>query len=311
MRALRLHGPGGGPERLVWEETSTPSPGTGDALVRVRAASYTPGELQWPPSWTDRRGHERFPAIPSHEVSGVVVALGWGTTGVQVGDEVYGLTDFYRDGAAAQYVAVEARNLAPKPVTVEHAAACTIPMPGLTAWQGLFVHGRLQRGQTVLVIGAGGGVGALAVQLACSAGARVVGTGFASARDTVVGLGADVFVEAHGPDFRAVGPVDVVFDTVGGTALEDAWPLVKPAGSVVSIVEPPSPHRTQQSGARGTFFVVQPDRDALIELAGRIDAAEIRPLVGSTVALERGHELIARKERGGLSGKIALTVNGA
>src|SRR5438067_2017184 len=159
MRALRIHGRGG-PEGLSYEEAPMPEPGTGDVLVRVRAASFTPTELTWTSTWVDRLGHDRRPVIPGHEVSGVVEALGFGTARFAVGDAVYGLTDWYRDGSLAEYVAVEGRNLAPKPASLDHVRAAALPMPGLTAWQALFVHGGLSGGQTVLIHGAGGGWGA-------------------------------------------------------------------------------------------------------------------------------------------------------
>src|SRR6478672_2991473 len=196
MRALRIH-ERGGPEKLVAEEAPRPEPTIGDALIRVHAASFTPTELEWPSTWIDRAGRDRLPVIPGHEVSGVVTALGYGTTGVSVGDAVYGLTDWYRDGAAAEYVAVEARNLAPKPATLSHQEAAAIPMAGLTAVQALFDHGRLAAGQTVLVLGAGGGVGSFAVQLARAAGARVLASARGWARELVLGLGADAFVAAE------------------------------------------------------------------------------------------------------------------
>jgi D-arabinose 1-dehydrogenase-like Zn-dependent alcohol dehydrogenase len=172
MRALRIH-ERGGPKYLVEEDAAIPSPGLGDVLVRVHAASFTPTELEWPSTWIDRAGRDRRPSIPGHEVSGVVSALGYGTTGVAVGDAVYGLTDWYRDGAAAEYVAVEARNLAPKPDKLDHRVGAVLPMFALTSQQAHFDHGGLARGQAVAVLGAGGGVGTFSVQLARAAGARV------------------------------------------------------------------------------------------------------------------------------------------
>ncbi|MGA9829931.1 MAG: alcohol dehydrogenase catalytic domain-containing protein [Trebonia sp.] len=177
MRAVRSHTPEGfeGIESLVYEDAPDPQPAIGDALVEVRAASFTPTELTWPLR-TDRAGHERGPIIPAHEGSGVVVALGYGTAGLSPGDEVYGLIDGYRDGWAAEYVAIEARSLAPKPATVDFVEAAAIPQAGLTSWQALFDHGHLESGQTVVIHGAGSGVGAVGVQLARWAGAHVVGT---------------------------------------------------------------------------------------------------------------------------------------
>jgi NADPH:quinone reductase-like Zn-dependent oxidoreductase len=184
-----------GPAGLVYEPAPAPEPGTGDVLVEVHAASYTPGELEWPSTWIDRSGHDRTPIIPCHELSGVVSSVGFGATGLSVGDEVYGLADWYRDGAAAELVAVEARNLALRPRNVDHAAAATLPLAALTAWQALFRHATLDEGDTVLVLGAGGGVGNLAVQLAHNAGARVLGAGRGRDRDAILEAGASTFLD--------------------------------------------------------------------------------------------------------------------
>src|SRR3954447_7768042 len=179
------------PDRLIVEERERPEPGIGDVLIQIGAASFTPTELQWPSTWVDRSGSDRRPVVPGHEGSGTGVALGYGTTGFAVGDEVLGLTDWYRDGSLAEFVAVEARNLATKPGSLSHVDAAAFPMAALTAWQALFVHAGLGAGQTVVIHGAGGGVGTLAVQLGVSAGARVIGTGRAEARDVVLRLGAE------------------------------------------------------------------------------------------------------------------------
>src|SRR6188472_3923403 len=172
MKAARIREPEGleGIDGLSYEDAPRPQPAIGDALVEVRAASFTPTELMWPLS-TDRAGHERGWRIPAHEGSGVVVALGYGTAGVAVGDEVFGLIDGYRDGWAAEYVAIEARSLAPKPATLDFVEAASVPQAGLTSWQALFDHAHLESGQTVLIHGAGGGVGLMAVPLARWAGA--------------------------------------------------------------------------------------------------------------------------------------------
>ena len=170
MKAIRISEPVGleGIDGLVYEDAPDPQPAIGDALVKVHAAGFTPTELTWP-LFTDRAGRDRTPLIPAHEGSGVVVAVGYGTTGVAVGDEVYGLIDGYRDGWAAEYVAIEARDLAPKPPTVDFVHAAALPQAGLTSWQALFEHGQLTAGQTAVVHGAGGGVGSAAIQLAPSA----------------------------------------------------------------------------------------------------------------------------------------------
>src|SRR6516165_10946606 len=221
MKAVRIRKPEGfeGIDGLVDEDAPDPQLSIGDALVQVHAASFTPTELTWPLR-TDRAGHDRGPLIPAHEGSGVVVALGYGTAGVSVGDEVYGLIDGYRDGWAAQYVAIEARSLAPKPTTVDFIEAAAIPQAGLTSWQALFDHGHLEAGQTVVIHGAGSGVGAVGVQLARWAGAHVIGTGRASARQRTLDLGADDFVDLEHDGWEtAVGPVDLVYDIIGGDVL--------------------------------------------------------------------------------------------
>jgi NADPH:quinone reductase-like Zn-dependent oxidoreductase len=306
MEALRAQARGG-PEKLIYERVLPPSPGIGDVLLKVRAASFIPTELDWSSTWVDRAGNARPAPIPAHEVSGVVAALGYGTTGFAVGDEVYGLTDWYRDGAAAGYVAVEARNLAPKPHSLDHERAAAVPLAALTAWQALFDHGGLSAGQSVLIHGAGGGVGVFAVQLARSAGARVIATGRAWAEDLVGELGADEFVDIDHRGFEDVaGEVDVVFDLVGGEIRERSWAVVKPGGVLVSVVSPPE--EAGRPGARGVFFVVEPDRAALAELARRIDAGELRSIVGEVFPLEHGREAFEAKRRSGVPGKVVLQV---
>src|SRR3954468_18530991 len=235
MHALRAHERGEA-EGLRYEEAAEPIPGNGDVLVQVCAASFTPTEMTWPSTWVDHAGKDRRPVIPAHEVSGVVTALGYGTTGVSVGDAVYGLTDWYRDGAAAEYVAVEARNLARKPDRLDDRTAATVPMVALTAQQALFDHGCLAPGQTVVVLGAGGGVGTFAVQLARAAGARVVAVARAWATDLLRELGAEVYVDVDRAPLR---DVDLVFDLVGGEVLRRAYASIKPGAGMVSVVEAP------------------------------------------------------------------------
>jgi NADPH:quinone reductase-like Zn-dependent oxidoreductase len=304
MHALRAHGP----EDLRYEQTPDPTPGIGDVLVRVQAASFTPTELSWPSTWVDRGGRDRRPAVPGHEVSGVVTALGYGTTGVAIGDAVYGLTDWYRDGAAAEYVAVEARNLALKPAMLSHHEAAAIPMAGLTAVQALFDHGGLTAGQTVLILGAGGGVGSFAVQLARATGARVLASARAWACELVLELGADAFVDADGDDVAASArDAHVVFDLVGGQAFARVWSSLKDDALAVSVVESPAV-RADGRGPRGLFFVVEPNRTQLIELGRRIAASELRPVVGAVVPLAHGRQAFAAKQRGSSPGKIVLQV---
>ena len=292
------------PDRMSVEERSRPEPRIGDVLIQVGAASFTPTELQWPSTWVDRSGRDRRPVIPGHEVSGTVVGLGYGTTGFGVGDEVFGLTDWYRDGSLAEFVAVEARNLATKPGSLSHVDAAAFPMTALTAWQALFVHADLKAGQTVVIHGAGGGVGTLAVQLAVSAGARVIGTGRAEARDLVLHLGAEQYLDLAHDALDAVKGVDVVFDLIGGDVLHRSWPMLRPGGSIVSIVEAPDAERAD---VNCLLFVVEPNGEQLTELARRIDTERLRPVVGNVGALSDGPRLWAEKIAGGVPGKIVLT----
>jgi NADPH:quinone reductase-like Zn-dependent oxidoreductase len=308
MHALRVHEQTG-LEGLTYEDAPTPEPGTGDVLVRVHAASFTPTELTWASTWVDRLGHDRRPVIPGHEVSGTVEALGWGTTGFAVGDAVYGLTDWYRDGALAEYVAMEARNLAPKPASLDHVQAAALPMPGLTAWQALFVHGGLSEGQRVLIHGAGGGVGTVAVQLARAAGAHVIATGRAWARDRVIELGAERFVDLDRERFEDVAEgVDLVVDLVGGEILQRSAVTVKEGGIVVSVVEDPPAQLDEVRRARGVYFVVEPARSELEELARRADAGDLRPVVGEVFDLADVGKAFEAKAGGGVPGKVVLRI---
>jgi NADPH:quinone reductase-like Zn-dependent oxidoreductase len=305
MRALRGHARDD-PESLRYEEMAVPSPGTGDVLVEVAAASFTPDEMDWPSTWVDRAGRDRSPSVPGHEVAGTVVALGDGTTGLAVGDEVYGLTDWYRDGSLAEYVAVEARNLAPKPASLSGPESAAVPMAGLTAWQALFIHGGLRDGQSVLIAGAGGGVGTTAVQLARQAGARVTGIGHAGSRDLVMSLGADEFVTDGTALAQSPGDVDVMFDLVGGELLRQCSSVVRRDGTAVSAVEPPPSRNGHGEDIRSRFFVVEPNRPQLAELAGQIDAGQLRPVVGQVADLSDGPRVWAAKRDGNIPGKVVL-----
>ena len=302
MAALLAREQREGPDRMRVEERARPEPGIGDVLIQVGAASFTPTELQWPSTWVDRAGRDRRPVIPGHEVSGTVVALGYGTTGFGVGDEVFGLTDWYRDGSLAGFVAVEARNLAIKPGSLSHVDAAAFPMAALTAWQALFVHGGLKADQKVVIHGAGGGVGTLAVQLAVGAGARVIGTGRADSRELVLHLGAEQYLDLAHDALDEVEAVDVVFDLVGGDVLHRSWPMVRPGGSIVSVVEAPNDERAD---VNNLLFVVEPNREQLTELVRRIET--LRPVVGNVGTLSDGPRLWAEKIAGGIPGKVVLT----
>jgi NADPH:quinone reductase-like Zn-dependent oxidoreductase len=306
MKAVRILKPEGleGIDGLHYENAPTPQPAIGDALVQVRAASFTPTELLWPLA-TDRAGHDRGPRIPAHEGSGIVVELGWGTAGVEVGDEVFGLIDGYRDGWAAEYIAIEARSLAPKPTTTDFVEAASLPQAGLTSWQALFDHGRLEAGQTVLIHGAAGGVGAVGVQLARWADARVIGTGRSRARAYVLELGADEFVDVEQDGWeQQVGPVDLVYDIIGGDVLAKSAALVKPGGALVTIMGAPTTDRTD---IRALGFVRDPSGAQLREIARLVDEGVIRPEVSAVYPLADTRQAFMDKATQHIPGKVILT----
>jgi NADPH:quinone reductase-like Zn-dependent oxidoreductase len=303
MKAIRTH-EAAGISGLVFEEAPDPTPTIGDVVVEVAAAGITHNELDWPLR-TDRNGHPRDSIIPGQEVSGVVTALGMGTAGIAVGDEVFGLTDPYRDAAAAEYVAVEARNLAPKPQTVDHVHAAAVPRAGLTAWQALFDHGRLAKGQTVVIHGAGGAVGSTAVQLARWAGAEVIGTGRSHSRSLVLELGADRFIALDEDRLEdAAGQADVVFDLIGGEVTARSAALLKPGGALVSVVSWAFP--ADRDDISKVFFIQESDRGQLAELARLVDEGDLHPQVGGVYPLAHAVEAYSAKAAGGIPGRIVL-----
>ncbi|MEU9227913.1 NADP-dependent oxidoreductase [Streptomyces massasporeus] len=277
MQAITVRDREAGARGLALDELPHPHAAENDVIVKVHAAGFTPGELDWPGTWTDRAGRDRTPSVPGHELSGVVTELGYGTTGLTIGQRVYGLTDWARNGTLAQYTAVEARNLAPLPADVDHVTAAALPISGLTAWQALFDHAHLQTGQSVLIHGAAGGVGSIAVQLARAAGAQVIGTGRADDRDTALDLGAHAFVDLQAGKLEDIGDVDVVFDVIGGEILERSTALVRPGGTLVTIAEPVTAHPRD---GRAVFFVVEPDRVRLSDLAQRVRDGHLKPIIG-------------------------------
>jgi NADPH:quinone reductase-like Zn-dependent oxidoreductase len=275
-------------------ERPEPQAAINDVVVQIHAAGFTGDELTWPSTWVDRAGRDRTPSIPGHELAGVVTALGFGTTGLSIGQRVFGLTDWYRDGTLAEYVAVEARNVAPLPGDVDFAVGAALVMPGLTAWQGLFDHGRLQAGQTVLVHGAAGVVGSMACQLAREAGAYVIGTGRADARQTALDFGAQQFVDLESDTLEDIGEVDLVFDVLGGDIAKRSAALVRAGGRLVTIT---GPTEARPSGGLTIAFVVESDRAQLSELVQRLRAGRLRINIGNVAALDDAVAAFNRTER--------------
>src|SRR3954451_22990269 len=238
MKAIVVTDEAAGTAGMRLVERPEPPAAINDVIVEIHASGFVPTETAWPSTWTDRGGRDRTPSIPGHEVAGVVTVLGYGTTGLSIGQRVFGLTDWYRDGALAEYVAVEARNLAPLPGDVDFTVGASLPISGLTTWQGLIVHGRLQAGQRVIAHGAAGAVGSMVTQLAHELGAYVIGTGRAADRQAALDFGANEFVDLDNEVLEDVGQVDLVFDLVGGEIGKRSAGLVRAGGTLVSIVGP-------------------------------------------------------------------------
>lgn len=294
MRALRLE-TADGPAGLALARVPVPSPGPGEALVRVHAAGITRDELTWP---TDR-----LPAIPSYELSGVVAAVGARVDTVRPGEAVWALTPFDRDGVAAELAIVPAKLLAPKPGRLGHAACAAVPLAALSAWQALFDHGGLEAGRRVLVHGAGGGVGRLAVQLARWRGAHVIGTASPAGMAAARASGAHEVLDRTAADFRGgLDPVDLVFDTVGGAALAGSGALVRDGGRVVSVAEPPP------DGVDAVYFVVESRRDQLVEIGRLVDSGDVEPVLDSVFPLADGRAAFERVAEPGKRGKVVIGV---
>src|SRR4051812_5166250 len=275
----------------------------GDVIVEVHASGFTGNELEWPSTWIDRVGRHRTPSIPGHELAGVVTALSYGTTGLSVGQRVFGLTDWTRDGTLAEYVVVEARNLAPLPGDVDFTIGASLAVPGLTAWQGLFDHGRLRAGQSVLVHGAAGAVGSMATQLAHEAGAYVIGTGRAAHRQTALDFGAQEFVDLENDALEDVGGVDLVFDVFGGDIGKRSAGLVRAGGTLVSAAGPPE---ARPADGLAVDFVVVPDRAQLRELVQRVRDGRLRTMIGNVATLDDAVAALNPTER--IKGKTIIRV---
>jgi NADPH:quinone reductase-like Zn-dependent oxidoreductase len=284
-------------------ERPEPDPAVNDVVVQVHASGFTPGELTWPGTWTDRLGHDRTPSIPGHELAGVVTTLGYGTTGLSVGQRVFGFADWTRDGTLAEYAAVEARNLAPLPGDVDFMVGASLPISGLTAWQGLFEHGRLRAGQTVLVHGAAGGVGSMVTQFAREAGAYVIGTGRAADRQTALDFGAHEFLDLDNGALEDVGGVDLVFDVIGGEIGKRSAGVVRAGGTLVTIAGPPE---ARPADGLAIDFVVEADRAQLGEIVRRARDGRLRTNIGRVVALDDAVAAFNPTER--VKGKTIIRV---
>ncbi|MGO7761997.1 NADP-dependent oxidoreductase [Rhizobium ruizarguesonis] len=303
MKAIVVMDQTAGTAGMKLVERPEPQAAINDVVVEVHAAGFTWDELTWPPTWTNRQDRDRTPSIPGHELAGVVTALGYGTTGLSLGQRVFGLTDWYRDGTLGEYTAVEARNLAPLPGDVDFTVGASLPMPGLTAWQGLFQHGRLQSGQSVLVHGAAGVVGSMATQLARENGAYVIGTGRAAHREAALDFGAREFVDLENDALEDIGGVDLVFDVFGGEIAKRSAGVIRKGGTLVTIA---GPIEARPAEGLAIDFVVESDRSQLGEIAKRVRDGRLRTNIGTIVPLDEAVAAFNAPER--RSGKTIIRV---
>jgi NADPH:quinone reductase-like Zn-dependent oxidoreductase len=283
MRAIVVTDKTAGTAGMSLADRPEPKAAINDVVVRIYASGFVPTELTWPSTWADRVGRDRTPTIPGHELAGVVISLGYGTTGLSVGQRVVGLADWYRDGTLAECVAIEARNLAPLPGDVDFEVAASLPISGLTAWQGLFDHGHLRAGQSVLVHGAAGAVGSAVAQLAREAGAYLIGTGRAADRQKALDFGAQEFIDLDNDVLEDIGGVDLVSDVIGGDIGRRSAGLVRAGGTLVSVV---GPAEARPKDGLAIDFVVEASPTQLTEIVQRVRDGRLRANIGHVDTLE-------------------------
>ena len=303
MKAIVVTDRAAGKAGMKLAERPKPQAAINDVVVQVHASGFVGTELEWPSTWTDRLDRDRTPSILGHELAGVVTALGYGTTGLSVGQRVFGLADWYRDGTLAEYVAIEARNLAPLPGDVDFTVSASLPISGLTAWQGLFQHGRLRAGQSVLVHGAAGAVGSMVIQLARESGAYLIGTGRPADRQKALDFGAQEFVDLENDALEDVGGVDLVFDLIGGDIGKRSARLVRAGGALVCVV---GPCEARPADGLAVDFVVESDRAQLSEIVQRVRDGRLRTNIGTVAILDDAVAALNPTKR--ISGKTIIHV---
>jgi NADPH:quinone reductase-like Zn-dependent oxidoreductase len=304
MKAIVVTDRSAGAAGITLAERPEPTPAINDVVVEVRASGFVPAEWEWPSTWVDRSGHDRVQPIIGHEFAGVVTSLGYGTTGLSLGQRVFGITDWHRDGTLAEYAAVEARNLAPLPGNVDFTAGASLPISGLTAWQGLFQHGRLHAGQSVLAHGAAGAVGSAVTQLAREHGAYVIGTGRAADRQAALDFGANEFLNLDDEDLEDIGGVDLVFDVIGGDIQRRSASIIRPGGTLVSVV---GPAEARPADGLAVDFVVESVPSQLTEIADRVRDRRLRTHIGTVATLDDAVPALNPAERH--KGKTVIRVH--
>ena len=305
MKAIVVTDQASGAAGMKLVERPEPTAAINDVVVQVRASGFVGTELSWPSTWTDRLNGDRRPVTPGHELAGVVAAVGYGTTGLTLGQRVFGLSDWYRNGSLAEYVAIEARNLAPLPGDVDFTVGASLPISGLAAWQGLFVHGRLRAGQRVIAHGAAGAVGSMVTQLARECGAYVIGTGRAADRQIALDFGANEFVDLDAEALEEVGEVDLVFDVIGGDIQKRSAGLIRSGGTLVTIVGPPE---ARPADGLAVDFVVEADRGQLGEIVQRVRDGRLKTNIGMISTLDDAVATFNSTER--RAGKTIITAGG-
>ncbi|WP_422735578.1 NADP-dependent oxidoreductase [Micromonospora sp. WMMD729] len=289
---------------ITLAERPDPKPAINDVVVEVHASGFVPAEWEWPSTWVDRSGHDRNQPVIGHEFAGVVSSLGYGTTGLSLGQRVFGITDWHRDGTLAEYAAVEARNLAPLPGNIDFTVAASTPISGLTAWQGLFEHGRLRAGQSVLAHGAAGAVGSMVTQLAREFGAYVIGTGRAADRQAALDFGANEFLDLGHEDLNDIRGVDLVFDVIGGDVQRRSANIIRPGGTLVSVV---GPVQARPADGLAVDFVVESVPGQLVEIVNRVRDGRLRTHIGTVASLDDAIPALNPTER--RKGKTVIRVS--
>ncbi len=310
MRAMRLANSVAVKPHMVATEVPQPKPGPGDILVRVRAAGVTPTELIWYPTTHTKDGAPRTNAIPAHEFSGVVSAVGADVRDFRAGQEIYGMNDWFAEGALAEFCVTQPASIALKPNNLTHVEAATIPISALTAWQGLIDRAELRSAQRVLIHGASGGVGLFAVQLAHDLGAHVIATASARNRDFVMQVGANEFIDYTTQRFdELTSDIDVVFDCVGGETFERSFRVIKPGGHVVTIAASEEAEAVNDERKKNAFFIVEPNQKQLVEITKLVDSGKLKPELDAVVPLENATAAYngSLKNRQG-RGKIAVEI---
>jgi NADPH:quinone reductase-like Zn-dependent oxidoreductase len=307
MITMRLSDSADGPV-LIEENVPQPQPGRGELLVRVYAAGVTPTELLWYPTTHAKNGERRSRAVPGHEFSGVIAAVGEETVGFDIGQAVYGMNDWFADGAMAEYCITQPTSVAQKPPRLTHVEAASVPIGALTAWQGLFDRARLQAGEHVLVHGGAGAVGIFAIQLARSRGAHVTATASARNLAFISQLGAEQVIDYRAVHFEDhVRNMDVVFDTVGGETLQRSWGVLKPGGRMITIAA--DSETTTDDRVKQAFFIVEPHHEQLTRIGELLEAGDLYPVVDAMLPLAQASAAYTgevRQRRG--RGKLVVAV---